>query len=69
MTGRKAITRSERAEAIVAAVDIAPMVGFQRARRVLREALKATGVLDEINIAVKSVLEGAIAGESGKEFT
>ena len=60
---------AERAEAIVAAVDIAPTVGFQRARRVLREALKAKGVLDEIDTAVKSVLARAIAGESGKEFT
>ena len=81
MTGRKAITRAEltdaetatvlaeRTEAIVAAVDTAPMIGFQRARRVLREALKAKGVLDEIDTAVKSVLAGAIAGESGKELT
>jgi hypothetical protein len=81
MAGRKAITRpelvddktatvlAERAEAIVAGVDIAPTVGFQRARRVLREALKAKGLLDEIDTAVKSVLAGAIAGESGKELT
>jgi hypothetical protein len=60
---------AEQAERIAAAVDIAPTVGFQRARRVLREALKAKGLLDEIDTAVKSVLAGAIAGESGKELT
>jgi hypothetical protein len=47
---------AERAEAIVAAVEIAPGIGFQRARRLLRQSLADAGVFAEIDTTLRSVL-------------
>lgn len=53
---RRLAELAERAEAIVAAVEIAPSVGFQRARGLLRQSLADAGVFAEIDAALRSVL-------------
>jgi hypothetical protein len=53
---RRLAELAERAEAIVAAVEIAPGVGFQRARGLLRQSLVAEGLFAEMDSALMSVL-------------
>lgn len=46
------------AEKVAAAVDIADTVGFQRARRLVRDALKAAGTAEKIDALVERLLDG-----------
>lgn len=47
---------AEQAEQVVAAVEIPGSMGFQRARRLLREALEEAGVLEEMDSALTELL-------------
>jgi hypothetical protein len=53
---RRLAELAERAEAIVAAIEIAPGIGFQRARGLLRESLASEGLFAEVDAALRSVL-------------
>lgn len=53
---RRLAMLAERAEGIVAEVEIPESMGFQRARRLLRETLAEAGVLEEIDTTLSELL-------------
>lgn len=55
---RRLADAAERAEAVAAAVDIPQTVQFQRARRMVRDELKAAGIAQQIDELVTLLLDG-----------
>ncbi len=53
---RQIVALADRSQSVASDVELAPELGFQRARKVIREALAADGVLSELDRHVRQLL-------------